>query len=351
MIASRVSLLTRAGAATAATAIALAGAAVTGSAAGAATHHTRKLPTSLSIRLVKHTRHGFDVIRGQLRSHHVPLRHKTVLLESRTATTTFTVVDSARTGAHGVAAFKVTLPAETTKYKLVFAPHPNFRASHSGVVTIRIPSTTPPPPALRTSLSIRLVKHPKLGFDAISGQLRSHHVGLDGKTVLLESRTASTKFAVIDTGTTGLHGVVRFKEATPAETTRYKLVFEAVPGFRASHSGVVTVRIATPPPPVQLPTSLSIRLVKHPKQGFDAISGQLRSHHVGLDGKTVLLESRTASTKFAVIDTGTTGAHGVVSFKEAIPTETTRYKLVFEALPNFKASHSGVVTVLIKPAA
>jgi hypothetical protein len=349
MIASRVSLLTRAGAATAATAIALAGVAVTGSAVGAATHHSRKLPTSLSIRLVKHTRDGFDVIRGQLRSHRVPLRHKTVLLESRTATTTFTVVDSARTGAHGVAAFKVTLPAETTKYKLVFAPHPNFRASHSGVVTIRVAST--PPPALRTSLSIRLVKHPKLGFDVISGQLRSHHVGLDGKTVLLESRTASTKFAVIDTGTTGLHGVVRFKEATPAETTRYKLVFEAVPGFKASHSGVVTVRIATPPPPVQLPTSLSIRLVKHPRKGIDVISGQLRSHHVGLDGKTVLLESRTASTKFAVIDTGTTGPHGVVSFSEAIPTETTKYKLVFEALPNFKASHSGVVTVLIKPAA
>jgi hypothetical protein len=349
MIASRVSLLTRAGAATAATAIALAGAAVTGSAAGAATHPTRKLPTSLSIRLVKHTRLGFDVIRGQLRSHHVPLRHKTVLLESRTAATTFAVVDSARTGAHGVAAFKVSLPAETTKYKLVFAPHPNFRASHSGVVTIRVASTPPPP--LSTSLSIRLVKHPKLGFDAISGQLRSHHVPLRHKTVLLESRTASTKFAVIDTGTTGMHGVVRFKEATPAETTKYKLVFEAVPGFRASHSGVVTVRIAPPPPPVQLPTSLSIRLVKHPKLGFDAISGQLRSHRVGLDGKTVLLESRTASTKFAVIDTGTTGAHGVVRFKEAIPAETTKYKLVFEALPNFRASHSGVVTVLIKPAA
>jgi hypothetical protein len=244
MIASRVSLLTRAGAATAATAIALAGAAVTGSAAGAATHHTRKLPTSLSIRLVKHTKDGFDVIRGQLRCRHVPLRHKTVLLESRTATTTFTVVDSARTGAHGVAAFKVALPPETTKYKLVFAPHPNFRASHSGVVTIRIPSTTPPPPGqASTSLSIRLVKHPKQGFDAISGQLRSHHVGLSGETVLLESRTATTTFAVIDTGTTGVHGVVRFKEATPAETTKYKLVFEAVPGFKASHSGVVTVLI------------------------------------------------------------------------------------------------------------
>jgi len=241
MIASRVSLLTRAGAATAATAIALAGAAVTSSAAGAATHHTRKLPTSLSIRLVKHTKDGFDVIRGQLRSHHVPLRHKTVLLESRTATTTFSVVDSARTGAHGVAAFKVSLPAETTKYKLVFAPHPNFRASHSGVVTIRVAST--PPPSVRTSLSIRLVKHPKKGFDAISGQLRAHRTGLAGHTVLLESRTAGTKFAVIDTGTTGVHGVVRFKEATPAETTKYKLVFEAVPGFKASHSGVVTVLI------------------------------------------------------------------------------------------------------------
>jgi len=349
MIASRVSLLTRAGAATAATAIALAGAAVTGSAADAATHHTRKLPTSLSIRLVKHTKLGFDVVRGQLRSHHVPLRHKTVLLESRTATTKFAVVDSARTGAHGVAAFKVTLPAETTKYKLVFAPHPNFRASQSGVVTIRIPSTTPPP-AARTSLSIRLVKHPAKGFDAISGQLRSHHVGLDGQTVLLESRTATTKFAVIDTGTTGVHGVVRFREATPAETTKYKLVFEAVPGFRASHSGVVTVRIASTPPPAAR-TSLSIRLVKHPAKGFDAISGQLRSHGVGLDGQTVLLESRTATTKFAVIDTGTTGVHGVVRFREATPAETTKYKLVFEAVPGFKASHSGVVTVLIKPAA
>ena len=241
MIASRVSLLTRAGAATAATAIALTGAAVTGSAAGAATHHTRKLPTSLSIRLVKHTSNGFDVIRGQLRCRRVPLRHKTVLLESRTATTTFTVVDSARTGAHGVAAFKVSLPAETTRYKLVFAPHPNFRASHSGVVTIRVAST--PPPSAPTSLPFRLVTHPKTGFDAISGQLRAHRTGLAGETVLLESRTAGTKFAVIDTGTTGPHGVVAFKEATPAETTKYKLVFEAVPGFKASHSGVVTVLI------------------------------------------------------------------------------------------------------------
>ena len=138
---------------------------------------------------------------------------------------------------------KVTLPAETTKYKLVFAPHPNFRASHSGVVTIRVASTPPPPVALRTSLSIRLVKHPRKGFDVISGQLRSHHTGLSGKTVLLESRTAGTKFAVIDSGATGPHGVVSFKEATPTETTKYKLVFEALPNFKASHSGVVTVLI------------------------------------------------------------------------------------------------------------
>jgi hypothetical protein len=241
MIASRVSLLTRAGAATAATAIALTGAAVTSSAADASTHHWRKLPTSLSIRLVKHTKDGFDVVRGQLRCRHVPLRNKTVLLESRTATTTFTVVDSGTTGVHGVVRFKVPLPSETTKYKLVFAPHRNFRGSHSGVVTIHVPST--PPVALRTSLSIRLVKHPKKGFDVISGQLRSHHTGLSGKTVLLESRTAGTTFAVVDSGTTGDHGVVSFQEPTPTETTKYKLVFEALPNFRASHSGVVTVLI------------------------------------------------------------------------------------------------------------
>jgi hypothetical protein len=352
MIASRVPVLARAGAATAATAIALAGAALTSTAADATVHHGPKLSTSLSVRLVKHTKDGFDVVRGQLRSHHVPLRNKTVLLESRTATTTFAVVDQARTGAHGVAAFKVALPAETTKYKLVFAPHPNFRASHSGVVTIRIGSTTPPPPvALPTSLSIRLVKHPAKGVDNISGQLRSHHVGLAGKTVELESRTASTSFAVIDSGTTGAHGVVAFKEATPTETTHYRLVFEALPNFKASHSGVVTVRIATTPPPAE-PTSLSIRLVKHPAKGVDNINGQLRSHHDGVAGQTVLLESRVnGSTSFAVVDSGTTGAHGVVAFQEATPTATTHYKLVFEATPAFKASHSGVVTVRIAPAA
>src|SRR5258707_659606 len=138
MIASRVSLLTRAGAATAATAIALTGAAVTSSAAGAATHHVRKLPTSLSVRLVKHTKEGFDVISGQLRSHHIGLSGKTVLLESRTAGTTFAVIGTGTTGPHGAVSFKEATPAETTKYKLVFEALPNFKASHSGVVTVVI---------------------------------------------------------------------------------------------------------------------------------------------------------------------------------------------------------------------
>jgi hypothetical protein len=261
MRAPRLSSLARAGTGAAAVAIALTGALGAASAADAATsvHHLRKLPTSLSIRKVKHPKLGFDVISGNLRTtHRVPLRGKTVFLESRTPATSaspaspWAIVDQQTTGLHGAVAFKEN-PAATTRYKLVFKAHPNFRHSQSGVVTIRVATTTPPT-AARTSLSIRAVKHPKLGFDVISGNLRTgHKVAVPNETVLLESRTPATSttpaspWAVVDQQVTGAHGAVAFKES-PTATIRYKLVHDADAAFRASHSGVVTIRVAAPAP-------------------------------------------------------------------------------------------------------
>jgi hypothetical protein len=133
----RVSLLTRVGSAVAAAALATTGAMAITSAADAAATHVRKLPTSLSIRLVHHPRHHFDVVSGQLKSHQVPLRDKVVLLERRTAGKKFHVVAREVTGRHGFVAFPVA-PKATSRFVLVFRSTPNFRHSHSGVVTVKV---------------------------------------------------------------------------------------------------------------------------------------------------------------------------------------------------------------------
>ena len=148
MSASRMSLLTRVGAAAAAAAMATTAVIATASAAGAAVlpaastasaavPHVAKLHTSLSIRSATDRRRHFAVIGGTLRSRLVPVRGEVVYLESRTAGRHFAVVRREITHRHGGwVAFRVS-PAATTRYVLVFRGSPNFRQSHSGVVTVR----------------------------------------------------------------------------------------------------------------------------------------------------------------------------------------------------------------------
>jgi hypothetical protein len=137
MRAFSLTLLTRVGATAAAAAIAATGVLATASVADAATTHVRKLPTSVSVRKVAHPAHGYDTVSGVLRSHRARVRDKVVYLERKTATTKFVVVAHKITGRHGGVAFRVS-PAVTTKYELVFRGTPNFRHSHSGVVTVRV---------------------------------------------------------------------------------------------------------------------------------------------------------------------------------------------------------------------
>jgi hypothetical protein len=99
------------------------------------------------------------------------------------------------------------------------------------------------PPA-ETTLSIRnkAIAHSRHHADAITGVLRSHHKGVVGATVTLDSRTGKKpRWAVAGTGTTGTGGAVTFTVA-PAARTEYKLVFAGTSSLRKSHSNVITLK-------------------------------------------------------------------------------------------------------------
>lgn len=131
------SLLTRAGAAAAAGAMAITGVAVTAGAADAATVHHR-LPTRLAIAKRHATEHHrrITVIGGDLRSRHFPLRDKTVYLDRRIPGGKWKAVGHESTNRFGQVAFVVN-PKVTARFVLVYKGSPNFRPSRSRVVTVK----------------------------------------------------------------------------------------------------------------------------------------------------------------------------------------------------------------------
>jgi hypothetical protein len=94
-------------------------------------------------------------------------------------------------------------------------------------------------------------------------------------------------------------------------------------------------------------TTLSIKNkpIAHGKHHADAISGVLRSHHKGVAGETVTLDSRTGKKpRWAAVGTATTGTDGSVSFTVS-PTTKTQFKLVFAGDSTFRKSHSNTITL------
>jgi hypothetical protein len=96
----------------------------------------------------------------------------------------------------------------------------------------------------------------------------------------------------------------------------------------------------------KIPTHLFVRAHAVPKTGHksDAIVGLLLGARHRLVGKSVVLESRTAHTKFAVVSTAKTGKGGLVKFT-VTPTARTAYVLVFKGTANFRHSHSPVIVL------
>jgi hypothetical protein len=297
-------------------------------------------PTSLSIRAAKSSINpgGKDTISGVLLTRKTPLEGRDVILQSHpSGSTAWKNAATKKTGKHGYVAFTVT-PPTTTAYRLVFTSHPNYRGSHSGVVTVhvRIPTTLT---LVAASMSIE-----PGSSDVLTGKLTTSSGPIAGRTVTLQSKpSGSSTWSNATSATTDSNGAITFT-VTPAQTTAYRLVHSATATLTAAQSQPVTVI-------VRKASSLSIRAATGSVApgGSDTISGTLLGQGgAALGGRTVSLMGRSAGSTdpFTLITTATTDAHGFVSFT-VTPASSTDYELVFNGGDEYDGCHSGVVTVAV----
>lgn len=313
---------------------------VSGTATSAGPH-----ATSLSIRagqtVVKPG--GTTTIFGNLRvGSGQALPGKTVTLEARLGGDDgFLPIGTAVSGARGGVAIKVT-PAETTRYRWVYAGDAATRASRSGVVTVvvRVPAGTPT--RLPASLSIRAdrpVASPT-GTATVSGRLVSRGTPLKNKIVVLLGRpTGSTTWGFVAAKRTGPGGGVAYV-VRPKVASSYKLVFQGTDRYRKARSGIVTVGVRS----TALTSAVSAPTVA--PGGTVEVSGVLTRSGAGYAGQTVQLWGKPAGTdqRFAALAAATTGAEGRVAFTVA-PTRKMHYFLFFPRTADAPAAQSPTRTV------
>lgn len=288
---------------------------------------------------------GTDTIFGNLRvGGSQPLAGKTVTLEAQLAgDPAFLPVGAAISGAHGGVSLKVT-PAETTKYRWVFAGDAADNGSHSGVATVKVRVPSHAPTRLATSLSIRLAT-PVVsitGKDTVSGRLTSHRKPLRRQLVLLLARPdGATSWTFGGAKRTGDHGGVAFV-VKPKVGTHYELIFEGTRNFRKARSAVV--HAAARPTAISIATSQSSIA-----SGSSAtVSGVLTNAGAPFAGQSVQLWGRPAGTsqKFVALSAGTTAADGSVSFTVS-PTRTMNYFLRFPHTSTAPAAQSSTRTIAV----
>lgn len=248
---------------------------------------------------------------------------RTVTLEARPkGTDGFTPVGTATARTHGGLVLQVT-PDVTTRYRWHYAGDTDARPSLSGVATIRVRTPQHPPTRIRTSLSIRAVRHVVRpdGSDVVRGLLRAGRVGLGHRQVVLVSRTAgATGWTFEGVHWTRRHGAVAF-DVSPTDKTAYRLVFLGTPLLRPARSAVV--RIVARPDTV----SIMADATQITRGESTTISGVASDEGTPIEGATVKLLGRKAgSHHLKVLGSGTTAADGSVSFTET-PSATTVYRL------------------------
>jgi hypothetical protein len=315
---------------------------VSGAATSAGPH-----ATSLSIR-ASHTAvkpGGSTVVSGNLRvGSGQALPGKTVTLEARLAgDTEFLPVGTDVTGPRGGVAIKVA-PAESTRYRWVFAGDDADRASHSGVVLVKVRQPTHPPTRLGTSLSIRAAR-PMValdGRDTITGRLVSHRKGLRGKIVVLLSRAdGASSWSFAAARRTGARGGVAFT-VKPAASSRYRLLFQGTAHFRKARSGVV--HVATRP----VALSIAVSTAHLSPGGTATVSGVLTKTGVAYAGQQVQLWGRPTGSaqKFAALASTTSGVDGSVSF-DVTPARSMTYYLLFPRTADVPAARSSARTIVV----
>ena len=291
-------------------------------------HPATRINTSLSIRAVHHVARldGADVVRGRLRAGRVPLRHRPVILVSRTSDTgSWTFEGVHRTRRLGAVAFRV-VPATRTAYRLVFLGTPLLQPATSGIVRV----------VARPDLTIAAMpKRIDRGDPTtVSGTISDDGTPVVGGTVRLLARPVGSKHThLVGTSTTADDGTVSFTD-TPRRSTVYRLRLMRSTDLPGALSDRTRVWVRTP-------TSLSIR---GKQTGTDfAVSGVLRGGGHALAHRTVtLLEQAPGSATWTAAGTDRTNRLGLARFREP-QVPGTGYRLAYAGGPRFAPSSSGTV--------
>ena len=292
-------------------------------------HPPTRIATSLSIRVASRLVgvDGSDVVRGRLRAGRVALRHRPVVLVSRTADATgWTFEGVHRTRQHGAVAFRVA-PAEDTAYRLVFLGTALLQPARSAVVRV----------ATRPSVSITAdpTRIDRGETTTVSGVVTDEGTPIAGATVKLLAKRAGTThdLHLVATGTTAADGSVSLTD-TPRASMVYRLRLVAGTGYPGAVSDRAVVVVRTP-------TSLSIR-GRSTATDF-VVSGILLGGGRPLAHKPVTLWAQApGSPDWTEVATVSTNRNGVARFHQA-PAPGTGYRLAYAGGPRFSPSTSGTV--------
>jgi hypothetical protein len=207
-----------------------------------ATHPTRRLATSLSIREVHRVTDAgiIDLVRGQLRAGRVVLPRRPVILLSRSADDAdWTYEGTHRTQRRGVVRFVVD-PAQDTAYRLVFLGTTRLLPAHSAIVRV-----AHRPDVAITVDPLAIVRGESI---TITGVVTDNGAPLVGATVALFAVRVREPGArrLVETGVTTDDGSVTFAH-TPRVSTKYRLRVAASEGTPGALSPVVRVVLSPPP--------------------------------------------------------------------------------------------------------
>jgi hypothetical protein len=268
---------------------------------------------------------------------------RTVSLEARPAGTDgFVPVGTTTSGPKGGLALTVA-PQVTTHYRWAFAGDTDARPSRSGIATIRVRTPQHAPTRIRTTLSIRAVRHLVAldGTDVVRGRLLSGRVPLRHRQVLLLSRpVGGDTWALEGAHLTRRDGGVRFRVQPDADSA-YQLVFLGTALLRPSRSGIVRVLTRADVTITADPTRID-------RGGSSTISGVASDAGTPYVGATVqLLAGKAGRHRVTVAGSTTTADDGSVSFTVS-PRVTTVYRLRLVHATGIPTSLSGPARVAVR---
>jgi hypothetical protein len=293
-------------------------------------HPATRLNTTLTIRAGERViaPGGHALVRGRLAVRRVPVRHRWVVLLSRTPDADgWAFGDVQLTNAFGRVAFAVA-PDDRTAYRLVFLGTPRLQPVRSAIVHLAVRPTV-------TIAADPTVVDPG-GTTTVSGTVATTTGPVAGATVELLARRVGSReeLEVVGTGTTATDGTVAIT-ATPRRSQFYRLrVLRSEDVPRAVSPRVrVDVRFAT---------SLSIR--GRATVAAFVVSGVLRGHRETLPNRPVaLLSMAPGTTEWTQVDAALTGVRGQVRFDQPLAPGTA-YQLSFAGGPRLAPTTSGTVT-------